>query len=85
MTPIEFSSEERAFLVARLQAYFDDEMGMDLGSFQCEFLLDFINNELGPRFYNRGILDAQAVVTKQFEHLADSLYQLESASRTDSQ
>lgn len=77
MSKIEFSKEERALLVERLQNYFREEMDQDLGRFPAEFLLDFIIEDLGPYFYNRGLYDARAVLMKQMDAITDGIYDIE--------
>jgi uncharacterized protein (DUF2164 family) len=74
---IKFNAEESADLVARLQDYFDAELDRELGTFEAQFLLDFISNTLGPFYYNRGIYDAQALLQEQLENVGESIYQLE--------
>ena len=74
---IDFSKEERATIVGKLQAYFLDEMEVEVGRFGAEFLLDFISKELGVHYYNLGVNEAQAVLTQQYESMTDALYQLE--------
>jgi len=74
---IEFSREQKAAVIPRIQAYMEQELDLDLGQFEAEFLLDFFIREVGPAFYNRALYDAQRVLQQQFDNLADSLYQLE--------
>ena len=77
MQDITFSKQERELLAKKLQGYFSDELDQPLGQFDAEFLLDFIAEELGAYFYNRGLYDAQAILEKQLENLADVIYELE--------
>jgi uncharacterized protein (DUF2164 family) len=77
MDAIDFTKEERAFMVAKLQAHLQEAMELDAGQFETEFLLKFIESEIGVVFYNRGLLDAQAVLSKQVDNIADAIYQLE--------
>ncbi|MGH8079585.1 MAG: DUF2164 domain-containing protein [Lysobacter sp.] len=81
MSEIKFSNDEKALLVARLQRYFSDELKQQIGRFDAEFLLDFISEELGGYYYNRGLYDAQAVLAAKLEDVGDAIYQLE--KRTD--
>tara|TARA_B110000503_G_scaffold135104_1_gene215095 strand:- start:21947 stop:22201 length:255 start_codon:yes stop_codon:yes gene_type:complete len=76
---IKFNDEEKADLVGRLQDYCDTELDRELGSFEAQFLLDFITETMGPFYYNRGIYDAQALLQEQLEHVGESIYQLEQA------
>jgi len=55
MSDIAFTREEKEVLVAKLQQYFDDELGIELGQFDGDFLLDFISKEMGASFYNKGV------------------------------
>ena len=46
MSDIAFTREEKDALVSKLQRYFDDELSVELGQFDGEFLLDFISKEM---------------------------------------
>lgn len=77
MSKIEFSKEEKAELIVKLQRYFNDELDFEMGQFEADFLLDFITRELGANFYNQGLADAQAVLEKRMETVIDGIYELE--------
>lgn len=77
MPEIRFGSEEKAALVGKLQRYFDSELHQRLGQFDAEFLLDFIDREMGAYFYNRGLYDAQTILAKRLDELQDAILQLE--------
>ncbi len=77
MSNIQFSNDERAQIISKLQAYFDKELDIELGQFDTDFLLDFISKELGPFFYNRGLYDAQTVLQSKMEMLTEAFYELE--------
>ncbi|MEJ2763636.1 DUF2164 domain-containing protein [Photobacterium sp. MCCC 1A19761] len=77
MPSIEFTNQEKALLVQKLQRYFDNELDQELGQFDAEFLLDFIAKEMGVYFYNRGLYDAQAVLDHKFDELKDAIEQIE--------
>lgn len=77
MKPIEFTKEERAAIVARIQTYFGDELDQPIGVLPAEMLLDFFGREIGGFFYNRGLRDASAVVAAKAEDIADAIYRLE--------
>ena len=59
---IKFNAEEKADLIGWLQNYCDTELDRKLGSFEAEFLMDFISKTMGPLYSNRGIYDAQALL-----------------------
>lgn len=74
---IKFNAQEKADLVGRLQHYCDAELDRELGSFEAQFLFDFISETMGPFYYNRGIYDAQAMLQEKLEHVGESIYELE--------
>ena len=77
MSDIEFSKDEKEILGKKLQMYFSEELDQELGQFQAQFLLDFISEELGAYFHNRGLADAQAAMQERMEAIAEVIYELE--------
>lgn len=77
MQQIEFSKEERAEIVARIQRYFDDEMNEPIGALPAEMLLAFFTETIGPFYYDQGLADAQAVLAKSLDDVNDRIYALE--------
>jgi uncharacterized protein (DUF2164 family) len=77
MSKIEFSKDEKALIVRKVQLYFSEELKQQIGQFDAEFLLDFIGQELGSYFYNRGLYDAQATLSAKLEDIQDAIFQLE--------
>ena len=83
MSVVEFSKEEKALITQKLQRYVANELGFEMGSFDAEFLLDFVSKELGCYFYNRGLYDAQTVVNARFEEMAEAIVLLEKFEPSD--
>jgi uncharacterized protein (DUF2164 family) len=81
MAKIEFNSDERAAIVDRIKLYFSEELNQSIGQFDAGFLLDFFTEEIGPYYYNRGLLDAQAVIEEKVESITDALYEIEQPIR----
>ncbi len=77
MAEIKFTTDETAIIVKKIQLYFNEELKQDLGRFDGEFLLDFFLKEIGPYFYNRGLYDAQAILSAKLEEWGETIYQLE--------
>lgn len=77
MSKIELSNDARAAIVDRIKMYFSEELHQNIGQFDAEFLLDFFTEEIGPYYYNRGLLDAQAVIQEKVESISDALYEIE--------
>lgn len=77
MSDITFSPDQKARMVSKIKAYFDEELQQDIGGFEAEFLIDFFAKELGPHFYNRGLFDAQQVLTEKMDEVSYVMQELE--------
>ncbi len=77
MALIKFSDDEKKMIVGRVQLYFQEELGQELGGFDAEFLLDFFAEEMGAYFYNRALYDAQAVMQRRLEDFGEAIFELE--------
>ena len=77
MADIKFTDAEKALIVAKVQCYFEKEMDQEIGQFDAEFLLDFFSEQVGAFFYNRGLYDAQTILTSKLDDVADSILELE--------
>lgn len=77
MADIKFTSEEKQILVPKIKMYLHEELDVEVGNFDAEFLLDFFCQEVGAYFYNRGLYDAQAALDQQMESLSEVIYNLE--------
>lgn len=76
MTDITFSRDEKQLLVDKIRRYFEQELNQELGQFDAEFLLDFLSRELGPHYYNRGLLDAQAILQSRLDTILEGIDEL---------
>ena len=74
---MQFSKQERESLCETLKSYMAEELDRELGQFEVEFLLDFISDNLGAYFYNRGLYDAQTVLSGRIDELNDAILALE--------
>lgn len=77
MANIEFSRDQKAALVQKLQSYMEKELDVEIGQFDAEFLLDFIGENLGGYFYNQGVYDAQQLMVSKIDLINESMYELE--------
>ena len=74
---IKFSKEEKEILIPKIKLYMSEELDIDLGNFDAEFLLDFFSEEVGNYFYNRGISDAIDMLDARMDEVKESIYVLE--------
>lgn len=77
MAKVEFSSEEKREIVRKVQRYFQEELEQDIGGFEAEFLIDFFAEKVGAYFYNQGLYDAQVLISRKTDEIADAIYELE--------
>ena len=77
MSLVQFSAAEKAAIVEKVKAYCREKLDQEIGSFDAEFLVDFFAEEVGAYFYNRGLYDAQALLSRKVDELSDSIYELE--------
>ncbi len=77
MTDITFTADQKARMVSKIKSYFEEELQQEIGGFEAEFLIDFFANEIGPHFYNRGLFDAQQVLTEKMEEVGYVMAELE--------
>ena len=77
MLPIQFSQAEKSLLIDKLQRYFSRELDQELEQFAADFLLDFFTKELGAIYYNRGLFDAQTLMSEKLELISEQIVELE--------
>ena len=77
MSPIKFTNAEKTLLIDKLQHYFSRELDQELGQFDADFLLDFFTKELGAVYYNRGLYDAQRLMSEKIELISEQIVELE--------
>ncbi|RBP52738.1 DUF2164 domain-containing protein [Arenicella xantha] len=77
MKPVEFSSQEKEILVAKVKQYFAAELNQDIGQFDAEFLIDFFSLNVGGYYYNRGLSDAQLAIRSKLDDIEMEIESLE--------
>ena len=77
MKKIDFKPEEKRALVRKVRDYFDAEIDYPIGEIPAEMLLNFLQEEIGAYYYNKGLHDAQAALRAQMESFDDAIYSLE--------
>lgn len=77
MSKIEFTKEEKDQMIQKVKLYFREELDQDIGGFDAEFLIDFFASEMGSFFYNRGLYDAESIISDKLADISDLLLELE--------
>lgn len=77
MAQIEIAPQVKEELIAELKRYLDDELDIQLGGFDAQFLLEFFERQLGCYYYNQGLADALQAFEAKVSEFADCIYELE--------
>ena len=74
---IELPKEARDAATQLLSRYLKDELELEVKGFDAVFLTDFITERLGPLFYNQGLYDAQAILSKKADEIGEAILAIE--------
>ncbi|MBE3822277.1 DUF2164 domain-containing protein [Vibrio parahaemolyticus] len=74
---IKLGRAQKETLASAIQDYMQDELSIEIGQFDSEFLIDFITDKLGAVYYNKGVEDAKAVIERRMLEMSDELYEIE--------
>ncbi|MEA5301195.1 DUF2164 domain-containing protein [Vibrio parahaemolyticus] len=74
---IKLERAQKETLASAIQDYMQDELSIEIGQFDSEFLIDFITDKLGAVYYNKGVEDAKAVIEHRMLEMSDELYEIE--------
>lgn len=77
MSDITFPATQRSRLANALRDYLREHFELDPGQFDTEFLLDFISREFGAYYYNQGLHDAQAQLSRRLDDILVAIDELE--------
>ena len=56
--PVKITKERRDEMVSEIKNYFLKERDEEIGDLAAGLMLDFIQEEIAPEFYNQGVYDA---------------------------
>ncbi|HHK8509349.1 TPA: DUF2164 domain-containing protein [Vibrio parahaemolyticus] len=74
---IKLERAQKETLASAIQDYMQDELSIEIGQFDSEFLIDFITDKLGAVYYNKCVEDAKAVIERRMLEMSDELYEIE--------
>ncbi len=74
---IKLERAQKETLATAIQDYMQDELSIEIGQFDSEFLIDFITEKLGAVYYNKGVEDAKSVIERRMLEVSDELYEIE--------
>ncbi|MEH0736108.1 DUF2164 domain-containing protein [Vibrio alginolyticus] len=74
---IKLECAQKEALATAIQDYMQDELDVEIGQFDSEFLIDFITEKLGVIYYNKGVEDAKLLVERRMLEVSEELYEIE--------
>ncbi len=74
---IKLERAQKETLATAIQDYMQDELSIEIGQFDSEFLIDFITEKLGAVYYNKGVEDAKSLIERRMLEVSDELYEIE--------
>ena len=77
MSEIELDPDTKQESVGRIQQYMLDELQLEIGGFDAQFLLDYFGEQMGCYYYNQGLADALKAFENKVEEFSDVIFQLE--------
>lgn len=77
MPQIELKEAEKAEAIEKLKQYCEQELQVELGTFDAQFLLEFFIEQLGWSIYNQGLADAFGLMENTLEEMSEKIYELQ--------
>ncbi|TAE24791.1 MAG: DUF2164 domain-containing protein [Candidatus Kapaibacterium sp.] len=74
---IQFTAKEKAAMTEKIRNYAEREWEYELGRFEAEAFVEFLHQNIGAYYYNRGIFDAQTILASRVEDIQDAIANLE--------
>ncbi len=75
---IELDKARRDTLLNAIKQHVCEVFEQDIGDLKAALLLDFVLREVGPAIYNKGVSDAQAVMSEMVAELDGTCFEPES-------
>jgi uncharacterized protein (DUF2164 family) len=66
---IKITREKRDEMITAIKNYFLNERNEEIGDLRAGLMLDFIQEELAPEFYNQGVSDSYTFMQDTIEDL----------------
>ena len=82
MSKIELDQTAKDEITKRLKDYLYEELNVEIGSFDAQYLLDFFSEQVGYQYNNQGLADALKAFEGKLEEFNELIYLLEKDSPT---
>ncbi len=77
MKKIEIERSTKLAMSKAISQYLEDELDVEIGEFDSEFLVDFITEKFASVYYNQGLEDAKVIIQKKMLDIDDEFYAME--------
>ena len=74
---LKVDKQQKIALAKAVRDYLVNELDVEVSGLQCEMLLDHVAEVVGPAFYNQGLRDAQAAISRRMDDAASDIDVLE--------
>ncbi len=68
---IKLDKETKDDLINKVKVYFSEEREEDLGDLAAALIVDFITDELGPVYYNKGVFDSYTYIEEKIQDVLE--------------
>ncbi|MCL2049706.1 MAG: DUF2164 domain-containing protein [Defluviitaleaceae bacterium] len=68
-TPDPLTKEQKQTATNKLRDYLYENFDTEIGNMQSDFFLDYISENIGAYYYNKGIADAMAFIADKTEDM----------------
>ncbi|MBN1647596.1 MAG: DUF2164 domain-containing protein [Spirochaetales bacterium] len=73
---INLDNDQKKALLDKLKCYVSEELDRDIGDLKAELFFDFLGQNFGKAWYNRGVMDCRKFFRQRMEDLEVDLDQL---------
>ncbi len=74
---MELRKEQKDYIIEEIKRFVTETMGHEIGLFEALDLFDFFTHNLGAIFYNRGLHDAQSVLSLRLDSIKEAITHIE--------
>jgi len=64
-------------LIGEIKTYLAEELDIEIGGFDAQFFLEFLERRLACHYYNQGLADALHAAEAKMAEVGDLVYELE--------
>ena len=80
MSKIELDQTAEDESTKTIKDFLSQELNLEIGSFDAQYLLSFFSEQVGYQYYNQGLADALKAFEGKLEEFNELIYQLEKGS-----